>query len=100
MSIALPSSKAVNSFMAIGTRKSDDTEERDVVEICMVIGVTGLPAGIVADGKKVAFAPVGRPVAANVMEVEYVPFEGANTRLKGAGWPAVTVSEVVWVFTA
>jgi hypothetical protein len=64
-----------------------------------VIAMAPLPAGMVADGKKAAFAPVGRPEADKVMELEYVPFEGANIRLKGAGCPAVTVSEVVKVFT-
>jgi hypothetical protein len=84
--------------MAGGICILGSVEEREVVEMLRVIAVAPLPAAIVADGKKVAFALVGRPVAANVMKLEYVPFVGATVRLKGTGWPAFTVPEVVRVF--
>jgi hypothetical protein len=92
MKTAWLSTRTVTPLIAQGPRVSDD-EVREVVEMVIVNTPAPLPAGIVADGQNAACEPMGSPVTANVTGFEYVPFEGVYIRLKGAGWPEITVSE-------
>jgi hypothetical protein len=50
---------------------------------------------IVAEGENEAVASFGGAVAISVTGLEYIPSEGATTRVKTADCPAVTVSEEV-----
>ena len=70
-----------------------------VVAMESVMGVTPLPAGIVAVGEKVAVAPIGKPDTASITGFAVVPFEGVIVRLKFAGLPATTESVEVGTIT-
>jgi hypothetical protein len=67
MSIPPLASNKAKSCMPVGRRASDDAEEREVVEITMVMGP--LPAWMIWDGKNDACIPsaAGRPAAVNVI---------------------------------
>ena len=52
-----------------------------VVAMESVTGVTPLPAGIVADGEKVAVAPSGKPDSVNCTGFAVVAFQGVIVRL-------------------
>jgi len=56
------------------------TAERASVVIESVTVVAPLPAGI-AEGEKVAAAPVGNPDIVNITEFAVVPFRGVTDKL-------------------
>ena len=62
-------------------------------------GVVPLPAGIAAEGVKLAVAPLGNPVVVNDTALAVVVFAGTSVKLKSADWPATTealeVDEVI-----
>ena len=62
-----------------------------------VIGITPLPAGIVAEGERLAVAPVGKPDSVNSTGFAIVAFEGVTVKLNTPGLPATT--EIVEVAT-
>jgi hypothetical protein len=62
-----------------------------------VIDVTPLPAGIVAEGERLAVAPVGKPDRVNSTGFAIVVFEGVIVKLNIPGLPATT--EIIGVET-
>ena len=56
----------------------------------IVTGVTPLPAGIVAEGERLAVAPVGKPDSVNSTGFAIVVFEGVTVKLNIPGLPATT----------